>query len=536
MFESGNYYRKHVSTANAAKPTIKNAHMKKDASTMQPTETELKLALLARDAAALRQLLAALPLLARGKPAELQLHNIYYDTAEQTLRRQGLALRLRRVDGGAQPRWLQTLKIGASGHSALSQRGEWETEVSSAELSWPALKNTPWSDLDPDGDLFRQLAPVFETRFDRTSWTVHKAGGNTAEVSLDVGQIVVEGKTAPLCELELELKAGQSAALFSLARQIARRVATLPEHRSKAERGYALADATLNQPLRARPPALGASIKPLDAAQCVLREMLCQFTANLDALRQSDDPELLHQARVGWRRFRSAHRLFRPLPGVDTAPSWKPLQTLLTLVGELRDMDVARTETLPEFAEAYAAGDAGRLEKWQALMRALTQAAALQRKAVVDALEAPKVGATLLALTQWLEELPQGQRPHQGDDGAVADQKTSFRRWSRRRIDRLHRRLKSALQQALQEADSAESQHRVRILAKRLRYGIEALQPLLPKRRGARWLSRANALQKTIGAARDMTQANLLLARLDADSELAGFLRGVAAGQAAKSV
>jgi inorganic triphosphatase YgiF len=517
----------------------------KNAPASQPKETELKLALLARDAAALHQQLAALPVLARSESVELQLHNIYYDNAGQTLRKQALALRLRQVEGGAKTQWLQTLKMGGSGNSALSQRGEWETAVPAAKLSWPALKATPWTDIDPDGELFRQLAPVFVTRFDRTSWTVHKPGGSTVEVSLDVGQVLVEGKAVPICELELELLAGPPSALFNLARQIARTVATLPEHRSKAERGYALAEASVGRPLRARPPALKAGMAPLVAVQCVLREMLCQFTANLNALRQSDDPALLHQARVGWRRFRSAYRLFRPLPGVDTAPSWESLKTLLTLVGELRDLDVARFETLPKFAQAYAAGNAGRQDQWQALTLALTQAAELQRKAVVYALETPTVGATFLALTQWLEELPQHPRPEQGtkqaqqrgtrqatrqaSEPAAAHKalKTSFRSWSRQRIKRLHQKLKAAHK----DADTAESQHQARILAKRLRYGIEALRPLLHKRRSNRWYQQASGLQQSIGTARDLVQANLLVAKLGADLELTAFLRGVVAGQ-----
>jgi CHAD domain-containing protein len=136
----------------------------------------------------------------------------------------------------------------------------------------------------------------------------------------------------------------------------------LPEHRSKAERGHALAAGALSQPLRAAPPLLTKKMSPATAAQCVLREMFCQFTANLATLRQSDDPEVLHQARVGWRRFKSAHRLFKPVLQTSAAPSLEPLQTLLVVIGELRDMDVACMETLPRFADAYRAGSASRAE------------------------------------------------------------------------------------------------------------------------------------------------------------------------------
>ena len=494
---------------------------KNDASAPPPQETELKLALTACDPAELEKKLARMPGLARRKPSRLQLHNTYYDTPEQTLRRKRVALRLRRVGSDAEPEWLQTLKMGGSGNSALSQRGEWETAVRGGELSLRALAATPWTDIDPDGNVFGKLAPCFVTSFDRTIWTVRKPGGSLVEVSLDVGQIVVKGKSTPIFELELELLAGQPAALFGLARQIAGSIAVMPEIRSKSERGYALAEDSLNRPVRAQPPPLTAKMAPAEAAQCVLREMLCQFTTNLNTLRHSDDPEVLHQARVGWRRFRSAHRLFKPVLDADAVPSWEQLQTLLTFVGEVRDLDVARTETLPGFEKAYMAGDVRREEKWQSLIQALTQAADVQRKAVRYALESPSVGMTLLAITQWLEELPSG-KPEPGDA-----RKTSLRRWARRRIARLHQQLEDALQ----DADTLEGQHRARILAKRTRYGIEALKPLLSRQRTKRWYRQATDLQTNIGMARDVAQAHLLVVKVQADRELAEFLRGVAVGQ-----
>ena len=495
--------------------------MKTDALVRRPEEIELKLALPASDPVGLEKQLASLPALARRKASHLHLHNTYYDTPEQTLRQQRVALRLRRVGSDGKLQWLQTLKMGGGSGSALSQRGEWETPVPDAKLDLLALQATPWSDIDPDGRLFRALAPSFVTSFDRTSWTLRKPGGSSAEVSLDVGQIVAEGRSIPLCELELELLGGQPATLFDLAQQIARSIAVMPETRSKAERGYALAQNSLNLPLRAQPPSLNAKMSLSEAAQCVLREMFCQFTVNLNTLRHSDDPEVVHQARVGWRRFKSAHRLFKPVLEVDAVPSLEPLQTLLGVVGELRDIDVARTETLPQFAQAYTAGNASREEKWQVMTRALMQTAHVQRKTVCYALETPAVGATLLGITQWLEELPKMKGP---DDSRS---ELSLRRWARQRIARLHGQLKGALQ----ATDTPESQHRARILAKRLRYGIEALKPLLSRRRSKRWYQQATDLQTSIGMTRDVVQAGALIARLEVDRELAEFLRGVAAGQ-----
>jgi CHAD domain-containing protein len=301
-------------------------------------------------------------------------------------------------------------------------------------------------------------------------------------------------------------------------------VAVLPLNLSKAERGYALLQARLRQPLRARPPALAKGMTLPLAAQSVLREMFCQFTSNLHLLSQTDDPEVLHQTRVGWRRFRSAVRLFKPGLAAGQLPDWQPLSLLLALIGELRDIDVARTETLPLLADAYRADNAQRAEKWQAMLQALSDTAGLKRQSIAEALEVPAVGATLLAITQWLEDLPRQQGPanHEADP-----HKRPLRRWARQRVKRLHRNM----QRALADIAHPESLHRARILAKRLRYAIEALRPLLSRQHTERWLPKARQLQADIGSARDLQQASVVAARLKIDPGLAEFLRGVVAGQ-----
>jgi inorganic triphosphatase YgiF len=486
-------------------------------------EIELKLALPTSDPASLAKRLARTPVLARRKATQQSLHNVYYDTPTQLLRRERIALRLRRVGGEGPAQWLQTLKTGGRDDSALSQRGEWETAVPDAALSLAALRATPWAALDPDGAVFRTLAPCFVTRFERTLWQVSRRDGSVVEVALDIGQIEAGDQTAPICELELELLAGAPAALFEVAQQIARSVAVLPASLSKAGRGYALAQDTLDQPQAAQLPALVSELPWPQAARQALRQMFGQFTANLNALRRSDDPELVHQARVGWRRFQSALRLYRPVLDVAGLPDWQSLQALLACLGAVRDLDVARTDTLPPLALAFIAGDARRATVWQSLLQELAQAATLQRKAVRYALQEPAVGATLLAASQWLEGL---SAPGAAAAG-VAGRKKFLRRWAQGRIQRLHQRVKRARQQA----GTPERLHRVRLLAKRLRYGIEALQPLLTGKQPQRWYQQALRLQSGIGASRDLTQAAALLARLPADRGLVEFLRGLALGR-----
>lgn len=485
-------------------------------------EVELKLALPSANPSGLAQQLASIPVLARHASTHEPLHSVYYDTPEQHLRQQRTALRIRRIGSPAKPVWIQTLKTGGRDDSALSQRGEWESPVPDASLSFGALKNTPWPAIDPNGTLFSSLAPCFVTRFERTTWQVQQRDGSVVEVALDIGQIEAGGKVTPLCELELELKSGQAAALFDVARKIARRIAVLPSTMSKAERGFALAQDALNRPQHAQAQELDAEHPLPLTAQRVLREMFKQFTANLNALRASDDPELIHQARIGWRRFQCARRLLSPLLALDSAPSWQALKPLLNSLGTLRDLDVARTETLAPLATVYSAGETARTSTWDAMMQTLNDASTQQRQVVREALLSPLVGACLLDTTQWLEE------PFALKDAAnKPTKKRALRQWADHRISRLSEKL----QQALAETSPPCDPHRVRLLAKRLRYGIEMLRAQLPPRHAQQWHQQASQLQLRLGATRDITQASLLLAQLPVDASLAEFLRGFSLGQ-----
>ncbi|HEY5581427.1 MAG TPA: CHAD domain-containing protein [Rhodoferax sp.] len=212
--------------------------------------------------------------------------------------------------------------------------------------------------------------------------------------------------------------------------------------RSSQEIELKLAEGCLDKPLRAQPPSLTPKLSLHEATRQVLREMFCQFTTNLGLLCSSDNPEVVHQARVGWRRFRSALRLFKvSLPG-NAMPSWQALQPLLNRLGEVRNFDVACTETLPPLAAAYADGNGQRAQAWLAMQKRVAQAAAGQRGLARQALQRPAVGACLLDITKWLEDFSASKIA--GD--AVHEPKEPLRDWARQRIKRLHAQLKFALQ------------------------------------------------------------------------------------------
>jgi inorganic triphosphatase YgiF len=556
-------------------------------------EIELKLLIPGLTPAQARQALGRTPTLRRREPQVLKLWNIYYDTPDQFLRSQRSALRLRRTTrlGTGMPRtpWLQTFKTAGHSQGGLSQRGEWENPVRGRALSLAALADSPWPVLDPDGTRFAALRPCFETSCERTLWLVRKRNGAVMEVALDAGEIraganagpgarpteqpIKQPMTQPMLELELELLQGSPQDLFELAAELARHLPLLPFDTSKAQRGYALFDAVTapasTTALRARTLALPRQMPPTTAACLVLGEILQQLTGNVALLAEQlctppgseprqrgiPAPELVHQTRVGWRRWRSLLRLLRPwLPPSDVLSTARgPLEPLLEALAQCRNLDVAHTETLPHWASAYThsalfANTSESADQPDSAVVAWQQDVedALQRlegarhqayKALAQTLQDPATGASLLAHAQWLQAVEATDKPakthaNTPDHTPAANTKTAAPRrkkspWAEARLQRWHRRLQRWLKASQRPGAHPQQLHNARLLAKRLRYGCEALASLLPKQaRG--WTSDATGWQTRIGLQRDAHQAAQLLLAVGAPPALAAFLRGVA--------
>jgi inorganic triphosphatase YgiF len=90
----------------------------------------------------------------------------------------------------------------------LLDRNEWETELKGGKPDFSAVRHTA---LEPllTKKRRRQLHPVFETRVRRTTYPL-TLGGSEIEVTLDRGEIGTGDRSKPLCEIEIESKAGET--------------------------------------------------------------------------------------------------------------------------------------------------------------------------------------------------------------------------------------------------------------------------------------------------------------------------------------
>ncbi len=457
-----------------------------------PMEVELKLAVTPRDLPRLRRRLAKL-----GPARRMRLETIYYDTSDGLLAAHGFALRLRRV--GA--RWIQTLK-SESEAAALARRGEWEWPLRRARVERAHLTDTPVGPLlarRPRARLIEQ----FRTRFVRALWTVEK-GGARVELALDEGEIRAGARAEAIRELELELKEGGAEALPALAWRIARAghgrpLTLLPYGDSKARRGRRLAQGEAPQPVKANAQRLFAGVRADTEVEAAVKLVFGRaaevLLANAHGMLAHDDPEVVHQARVALRRVRAVLRLLRA--HVDfPAPLAVDLRWIARPLGRARDWDVLAGEVLPAIVAALGPGSAA------AIAPVLADAQQRRRRAwdkARAAVSSPRFSCAMLALLAW------AAAPASGAGRSVAALAPT-------RLQRQHARLFAAARGFARLP--AEKQHRVRILAKRLRYALEFFAVALPAPAVAAYVERLATLQDELGALNDAVVARARLYKL----------------------
>lgn len=202
--------------------------------------------------------------------------------------------------------------------------------------------------------------------------------------------------------------------------------------------------------------------------------------------RTGEDIEDLHQMRVSVRRMRAALKAARPLLDQAWADGLRAeLGWVGRALGPVRDLDVLLLRLHGEIAELPA----GEQPAGEELISALVTERAVDRAAMLDALESPRYAHLLERLVDAIRLPLPARSATQAQPELIDLVRTEVRRLSR------------AVRKAGPNPPD-ETLHALRILGKRLRYTGELVEPLLgaPVRR----LLKATAeLQEVLGDHQD---------------------------------
>jgi inorganic triphosphatase YgiF len=408
---------------------------------------------------------------------------------------------------------VQTLKGRGDG---LLARPEHEVAVSAA-AAMPAFDATRHAGT-PVGDRLLALladgAPLqvlYRTDIRRTLRTL-RSGGATVELAHDRGHIEAAAGRVAVDELEFELRAGPADALAGLAQRWALRHGLWWDVRTKSERGFRLAEGLACVPaVRASASSVAAGLPAGRVLAAMLRDALGQVLPNAaEIIAGSAAPEHLHQLRVGLRRVRSVLRVAAPLAG-DGAEGLRALERAwagpFRRLGAARDADVLAEGLWPGVEARLAAAGLPPLPRRAAAAAGDADPAALLAGAEVQSLLLHTLGVALAA---------------DADTGPP---------WPAEAVASLLKPLWRQLRRGARDIAAAppDRLHALRKRAKRLRYMLELLAPLLRRKALQRLLVALKPALDRLGEINDLHTAELLLAAWPEPTASVWFAHGLVA-------
>jgi triphosphatase len=471
-------------------------------------ERELKFTIDPRDVAALKRAVAAA---AEGRPARSTLVSTYFDTPDRALNKGKMALRVRKRGR----RFVQTVKAEPGGD--IAARGEWEDAIERPDPDLAAPQSGTRLQQVVNG---AALEPLFTTTVKRTLARLVPLPTTLIEAAIDEGEIRANagGTSEPIAELELELKSGESAALYDMALRFLDVAPLRIETQSKAERGYRLVARR-----KARPPAVPARPVrfPADGTvETVLQEVgrRCLFdVVRNEPAALAGTAEAIHQMRVALRRLRSALAAVEPMLSAEHY-AWvnDSLKSLTQSLGAPRDWDVFADDLLNPVAAA--------LSEEKGVLRQLESIARRHRRRTYQevrrAIAAPETTALILRLSRWFEARAWRDQPVSEQSAQLVQPIKTLapvliaRRF--RQVKKRGKRFKSL---------TSTDRHRLRIACKKLRYTVDLLACLFDEKDVDAYLRALKMLQDDLGYANDVRTAHAILSRLEAAGEEASLGR-----------
>jgi CHAD domain-containing protein len=225
------------------------------------------------------------------------------------------------------------------------------------------------------------------------------------------------------------------------------------------------------------------------------------------------DPEDVHQARVGIRRFRTQLKEFRTLFDSEWGQALrKEAKSLADALGQVRDADVV----LARIQENMSALTADDRQAAQEILDRLQAGRDAAHDRLLSALRDPGYARLLEDMVSAAREPLFAVGTDRSSDHLLKIAEKAFTK------------LKATVGSLATEPSSSDL-HRVRILTKRARYVTEALIPVAGKD-AARFSKRASALQDILGDLQDATVAGDWLKGVAESTPAASFFAGKFAG------
>jgi CHAD domain-containing protein len=237
--------------------------------------------------------------------------------------------------------------------------------------------------------------------------------------------------------------------------------------------------------------------------QVIFADCVMQIQDNAPAVVDSQDPEAVHQMRVGVRRLKSALSLFKrvlPFPGVLC----DELDWLWEKLAQARDWEVLSGSSLADLDS----GD-GQAVDTQALQRAVARIARKKRQQAATAVRSVRYRRLMGALSGWLKAAASSGGNSELENSTL---NLPLKRFAKDALKDQRGRLKRRGKKLIRA--NPQTRHRLRVAAKKVRYANEFFRSLYSSRQMKVYINALSALQDELGWLNDMSVAQKLLAEL----------------------
>ncbi|MCQ2533251.1 MAG: CYTH domain-containing protein [Clostridia bacterium] len=169
--------------------------------------------------------------------------NSYFDTPDFKLRVNHCTVRSRLYSIDGEKKYEHTVKLGSNADNGLYQRYEWNVDADSekfdlehfiysvehvADSSDPVeILKDHFNNIDVDS-----LTKICSTEVERSTY-LFGYGDSIMEACFDIGKAIADGKSTPICELEMELISGDVNDLKELSDFIVSKSDLRPSNESK---------------------------------------------------------------------------------------------------------------------------------------------------------------------------------------------------------------------------------------------------------------------------------------------------------------
>lgn len=411
--------------------------------------------------------------------------SVYYDTGRNRLLRAGYRLSVRQQAG----KRFQDLELASA--AALAPVTCWTTAIEDDAPGEASLADTPLADILGDGGADK-LKPIVTVDIRCRAGTVERAGSHIA-ASFDTGTIAAEGSVERLCELRLELLSGTPDALLDLARELGSAVPLTLTLRPPGERGFHLRPAQSDRPVGDPPIDLLPAMTTRAAADGICRGCAAALLDSLAQLSSVGGQDALHRTRIGLRRLRALLWFLKPVLGVEAALLAGRLRSFAQFLGGARELDVFCDRLLAPLRRDNP--DAPGVD---ALFESFDRRRRHEHEKVLAFVQSPAMLEFGLGLVDGLASLsvsePAALKNAEQRGRPVVD-------FVRTRLDK---RLKAFLKESRDLLHCApERQHDIRVKAKKLRYAVEAFQPVIGAKESRKLTTALVRLQDLLGDLND---------------------------------